>query len=69
MGKGLRVFFCGVSGLGLPELVVRVESDPREWVRVGVGSHDDHVMLLIPLYLTGVISLFPFPHPLFPPHH
>ena len=23
-------------------------------------------MLLIPLYLTGVISLFPFPHPLFP---
>ena len=24
-----------------------------------VGSPDDHVMLLIPLYLTGVFSLFP----------
>ena len=27
-----------------------------------VGSPDEHVMLLIPLYITGVFSLFPFPH-------
>ena len=34
-----------------------------------VRSPDDHVMLLIPLYLTGVFSLFLFPHPLFLSHH
>ena len=28
-----------------------------------VRSPDDHVMLLIPLYLTGVFLLFPSPHP------
>ena len=34
-----------------------------------VRSPDDHVMLLIPLYLTGVFSLFTFPHPLLLSHH
>ena len=31
-----------------------------------VRSPDGHVVLLIPLYLTGMFSLFLFPNPLFP---
>ena len=38
-------------------------------LRLRVRSPDVHVILLIPLYLTGVLSLFSFPHPLFPSHH
>ena len=34
-----------------------------------VRSPDGHVMLLVPLYLSGVFSLLFFPHPLFPSHH
>ena len=32
-------------------------------------SPNDHVILLILWYLTGVFLLFLFPHPLFPSHH
>ena len=69
---GVRVkgFPCACLGL-------RVSQSTGSGLRVFWGSGsglrvrspDDHVMLLIPLYLTGVCSLFPFPHPLIPSHH
>ena len=59
---GVRVkgFPCGVSGL-------RVFRNSGLGLRI--RSPDDHVMLLIPLYLTGVFLLFFSPHPFFPSHH
>ena len=69
---GVRVkgFPCGVAGLRVAHnsgLGLRVFWSSGSGLRV--RSPDDHVMLLIPLYLTGVFLLFPFPHPLFPYHH
>ena len=57
---GLRVARSSGSGL-------RVYQGSGLGLRV--RSPDDHVILLVPLYLTGVFSLFSFPHPLFPSHH
>ena len=69
---GVRVkgFPCGMSGLRVDwasGLGLRVFWSSGLGLRV--RSPDGHVMLLIPLYLNGVFSLFLFPHPLFPPHH
>ena len=56
-----------VKGFSCVWLGLRVARSIGSGLRV--RSPDDHVMLLIPLYLTGVFSLFSFPHPLFPSHH
>ena len=69
---GVRVkgFFCDWLGLRVAQSIgsgLRVFWGNGSGLRV--RSPDDHVMLLIPLYLTGVCLLFPFPHPLFPSHH
>ena len=66
-----------VKGFSLDCLGLRVAQSFGSGLRVfqssgsglRVGSPDNHVMLLIPLYITGVFLLFPFPHPPFPPHH
>ena len=69
-GLGLRV--AQSSGLGLWAFQ-SVGSGLRVFQDSGLGlrvrSPDDHVILLIPLYLAGVFLLFLFPHPLFPSHH
>ena len=70
MGVRVKGFFCGVLGL-------RVAQGSGLWLRVfqssGLGlrvrSPDGHVMLLIPLYLTGMFLVCLFPHPIFPPHY
>ena len=66
----LKWVFVFVTGWGLPEVLGQgwgCFQSSGSGLRV--RSHDDHVMLLIPLYLTGVFSLFSFPHPLSPFHH
>ena len=69
---GVRVKGFSCHWLGL-RVVQSIGSGLRVFQSSGSGlrvrSPDDHVMLLIPLYLTGVFLLFPFPHPLFPSHH
>ena len=69
---GVRVmgFFCDWLGLRVAQSIgsgLRVFQSSGSGLRV--RSPDGHMMLLIPLYLTGVFSLFPFPHPLFPSLH
>ena len=59
----------GVRVKGFPCVCLGLRVDRSSGSGLRVRSPDDHVMLLIPLYLTGVFSLFPFSHPLFPSHH
>ena len=59
-GLGLWVFQSDGSGL-------RVFQDSGLGLRV--RSPDDHVILLIPLYLTWDVFAVSFPHPPFPSHH
>ena len=69
-GVRVRVFPGGASGL---RVIQSSGSGLRVFPDSGLGlrvrSPDGHVMLLNSLYLTGVVSLFLFPHPLFPSHH
>ena len=69
---GVRVmgFSCDWLGLRVAQSIgsgLRVFRSSGSGLRV--RSPDDHVMLLIPLYLTGVLLLFSLPHPLLPSHH
>ena len=70
MGYGLGFSLCRISGL---RVIQSFGSGLRVFRNSGLGlrvrSPDDHVILLIPLYLTGVFSVCLFPHPLFPPHY
>ena len=69
-GARVKGFPCDCLGL-------RVAQSSGSGLRVyqgsGLGlrvrSSDDHVILLIPLYLTWGVFAVSFPHPLFPSHH
>ena len=66
-GARVKGFLCGCIGLSVVQSSgtgLRVFQSNGSGLRV--RSHDNHVTLLIPLYLTGMISLFLSPHPLLP---